>query len=265
MCKHKFPTESELAWATLDVLKDRNRPVAKSEIPLLVARKLSLRPKVIDCPHKDGSVTKLYYWIGWILTKLKIIGAVENVQMGYWALTKARGEFRYRTDLYHKIVAKFGPEIPFRENWVRNGPKPTNGAKNRKLAPIESLRKLNSKSFEDICRRFLEKSGFSLISVTRRTKNGFDGNGILRINFMSFRVLFRCRKSADSIDQSEIRTFRKTISGRAEKGLYITTSTFNKSAVKAAEWDNIPVIELINGAELCNHLNRLDLEISNHE
>lgn len=265
MCKRKFPSERELAWAILDVLKDCHRPIAKRELPLLVARKLSLHPKVIDCPHKDGSVTKLYYWIGWILTKLKIIGAVENVQIGHWALTKARGEFRYRTDLYHKIVAKFGPEIPFRENWGRNRPKPTNDAKNRKLAPIESLRKLNSKSFENICRTFLEKSEFSLISVTERTKNGFDGNGILRINFMSFRVFFRCRKSADSIDQSEIRTFRRTISGRAEKGLYITTGTFNESALKAAEWDNVPVIKLINGAELCSHLNRLGLEIWNQE
>lgn len=262
MGKPKFPaSDGEIAWAILDVLGDHRRPMAKSEMPLPVAKKLSLPPKDIDRPHEPGSGTELQYRIGWVLTKLKNIGAVENVQRGYWALTRVRGELRYRKSLHYKIVAQFGPEIHFRKNRGRTDPGLSKIVPKPKLDPIERLRKLNHQSFENICLKFLEQSGFSLLTVTERTRNGFDGNGILRINFMSFRVSFRCRQFAESIDQSEIRAFRNTITGRTEKGLYITTGAFNESDIKEAEWDRVPVIELIHGTELCRHLDRLGLRI----
>ena len=263
MGKPKFPaSDREIAWALLEVLEEHRRPMAKSDMPLSVANKLSLHPKDTDRPHEPGSQTELQYRIGWVLTKLKNIGAIANVERGYWALTRVRGEFRYRKGLYHKIVAQFGPKIHFTNNVVRNGSK---RPKDANLNPIERLRNLNRQSFENICIKFLEKSKFSLVSVTRRTKDGFDGNGILRINFMSFRVSFRCRISAESIDKSEIKSFRSAIIGHAEKGLYITTSTFNESAIREAEWDRVPVIELIDGTELCKHLNRVSLRISNRK
>lgn len=90
MIKPKFPTTRELAWAILEVLKDCGKPMATREIVLLVAKKLSLPPEVIDAPHKAGSTTELQYQIGWVLMKLKVIGAVENVERGYWSLTNRR-------------------------------------------------------------------------------------------------------------------------------------------------------------------------------
>lgn len=95
MSKPKFPTFSELVWATLDVLKDARRPMSMSEIVLLVAEKLSLCPEVIDLRH--NTVTELQYRIGWVLTKLKNIGAVESVKRGYWSITRAG------RDLYEKL------------------------------------------------------------------------------------------------------------------------------------------------------------------
>ena len=266
MGKPKFPaSDREIAWAILEVMEDHRRPMAKSDMPLPVAGKLSLHPRYIDQPRDRGSETELQYRIGWVLTKLKNIGAVENVQRGYWALTRVRGELRYRKSLYNKIVAQFGPEIDFRKNRGRNDPGLSKIVPKPKSDPIERLRKLNHQSFEKICLKFLEQSGFSLLTVTEKTRNVFDGNGIIRINFMSFRVSFRCHQFAESIDQSEIRAFRSTIIGRTEKGLYITTGAFDESAIREAEWDRVPVIELIHGTELCRHLNRLDLRIQNQK
>lgn len=97
MSEPKFPTDLELAWAILEALKDHGRPIATSEIVLLVAKKLSLSPETIAWNHNKGPGTELQYRIGWVLTKLKNIGAVESVKRGYWSITMTG------RDLYEKL------------------------------------------------------------------------------------------------------------------------------------------------------------------
>lgn len=252
MGKPKFPTVRERVWAILDGLKDRRRPVAKSEIPLLVAKKLSLLPEVIDWIHKDGPETELQYRIGWDLTNLKKIGAVDNMERGYWGLTRVGEEYRYRKDLYGRIVAQFGPEIIFSESSSR-----VNG----KGDLLDRIRKMDRDVFENICQRFLLNSGFLLIDVTKRTSIGFEGTGTLRTHFISFRVFFRFQNSAQPIDHSEIRTFREAVSGRADKGIFITTNSFSQSALMEAKRDIMPAIEFINGTDFCTQLARLGINI----
>ena len=250
--KPKFPTDRELVWAILDVLKDRGGgPVPGIEITLLVARKLSLPPEVVNWIRKTG-VTELNYRREWVCTKLKILGAVENVERGYWSLTKTRGEFRYRGDLYGTIIAKYGPEIVFGQNENR---------RDSRQMPLDRLRNMDRDSFENICREFLVKAGFLLINVTKQTPHGIEGTGTLRINFISFRVIFRCQNSAEYIDYAKIRAFRQSIAGRAEKGLFITTNSFSKSAIREANRDIVPALDLINGTELCDHLESLGVRV----
>ncbi len=251
--KPKFPTDRELVWAVLDVLKDRRGgPVPTPGIPPLVARKLSLPPEVVDWPHGTGTETELYYRVRWILKKLKDIGAVDNVERGYWSLTKTREEFRYRGDLYGTLIAQYGPEIVFERNESR---------RESKQFPLNRLRGMDRNSFENICREFLVKAGFLLINVTKQTPHGFEGTGTLRINLISFRVIFRCQNSAEYIDYAKIRAFRQSIAGRAEKGLFITTNSFGKSAIREANRDIVPALDLINGTELCDHLESLGVRV----
>ena len=250
--KPRFPTDRELVWAILDVLKDRGSPMPTSGIPLPVARKLSLPPEVVDWMHKTGTETELYYRVRWILKKLKDIGVADNAVRGYWALTKARGKYRYRGDLHGELIARFGPEIIFRQNEDK-----VDG----KRVPLDRLRNMDRNSFETTCRKFLLKFGLQLINVTKRTKNGFEGTGILRIDFTSFRVFFRCLQRTDPINQVELISLRRAISGRTEKGLFITTSTFHAAALKEAGRDIVPSIDLIDGTELCDHLERLGIRV----
>jgi restriction system protein len=82
--------------------------------------------------------------------------------------------------------------------------------------------------------RILRESGFVAVEVTDRTGDGgIDGKGIARINgFMSFHVLFQCKRYKGSVGSSEIRDFRGAMVGRADKGLFITTGTFTTGASK---------------------------------
>jgi restriction system protein len=100
--------------------------------------------------------------------------------------------------------------------------------------------------------------------VTGRTGDGgIDGKGIARINgFMSFHVLFQCKRYKGSVGSSEIRDFRGAMVGRADKGLFITTGTFTTGAIKEATRDGAPPIDLVDGDELAEKLKELSLGVT---
>ena len=109
--------------------------------------------------------------------------------------------------------------------------------------------------------RLLRESGFIQVEVTGRTGDGgIDGKGIAKIHgFMSFHVLFQCKRYKGSVGSSEIRDFRGAMVGRADKGLFITTGTFTPAALKEATRDGAPPIDLVDGIELVEKLKELEL------
>ena len=50
--------------------------------------------------------------------------------------------------------------------------------------------------------------------------------------------------------------------GRADKGLFITTGSFTREAMKEATRDGAPPIDLIDGELLCDKLKELRLGVS---
>ena len=123
--------------------------------------------------------------------------------------------------------------------------------------------KLEPAEFERLVQRLLRESGFIQVEVTGRTGDGgIDGKGIARIHgFMSFHVLFQCKRYKGSVSASEIRDFRGAMVGRADKGLFVTTGTFTPSAIREATRDGAPPIDLVNGDELADKLKELGLGI----
>jgi restriction system protein len=109
----------------------------------------------------------------------------------------------------------------------------------------------------------LRESGFIHVEVTGRTGDGgIDGKGIARIHgFMSFHVLFQCKRYKGSVGAGEIRDFRGAMVGRADKGLFITTGSFTPAAVKEATRDGAPPIDLVDGDELAEKLKELALGV----
>lgn len=47
--------------------------------------------------------------------------------------------------------------------------------------------------------------------------------------------------------------------GRAEKGIFMTTGTFTKDAKKEANRDGVPSIELVNGEDLLDMFEQLEI------
>jgi restriction system protein len=123
--------------------------------------------------------------------------------------------------------------------------------------------KLTPAAFERLVQRLLRESGFTHVEVTGRSGDGgIDGRGIARVHgLLSFHVLFQCKRYKGAVGPGEIRDFRGAMTGRADKGLFITTGTFTPAAVKEATRDGAPPIDLLDGAEVVEKLRELSLGV----
>jgi len=125
------------------------------------------------------------------------------------------------------------------------------------------LKKIEPSAFERLSQRILRESGFVKVEVTGKSGDGgIDGTGVLRMNLISFQVLFQCKRYAGSVGAGAVRDFRGAMQGRADKGLIITTGTFTPDARREATRDGAPAIDLIDGDALCYLLKDLKLGIS---
>ncbi len=130
-----------------------------------------------------------------------------------------------------------------------------------KIQLLHIIQTLSSSGFERLSQRILREAGFTAVEVTGRSGDGgIDGYGTLQLNsLVSIKVLFQCKRYRESVSPSQIRDFRGAMSGRADKGIVITTGTFTSEARREASRDGVPAIELIDGPRLVAMLENLKL------
>jgi restriction system protein len=128
----------------------------------------------------------------------------------------------------------------------------------------KTLLSLSAKGFERLCQRILREVGFEEVIVTGRAGDGgIDGYGTLRINkLVSDRVLFQCKRHADKISPSYIREFRGSMNGRADRGIFLATSTFSAEAKREATRDGAVPIEMVDLDALISLLTELGLGVT---
>jgi len=120
---------------------------------------------------------------------------------------------------------------------------------------LVALKAMDPAAFERLCQRLLRESGFVKVEVTGKSGDGgIDGVGVLRMNLISFQVLFQCKRYAGAVSSPTVRDFRGAMQGRADKGLIITTGSFTADARREATRDGAPAIDLVDGELLCQLL-----------
>ncbi len=88
-----------------------------------------------------------------------------------------------------------------------------------KDALIAVLRRMAPGAFERLSQRLLREAGFIKVEVTGRSGDGgIDGLGVLRVNLLSFQVLFQCKRYKDTVGAGAVRDFRGAMVGRCDKG-----------------------------------------------
>jgi restriction system protein len=226
-----------------------------------VAQLLHLSEQEASEIHR-GNRSKLSYRLAWARNYLKRAGLLENSARGVWALTgKGRAAEQVDPKIINRLVKSLDegePSIP--EKRERGAPPPELRWEDEAL---ETIKQIPPKAFEALCQRLLRESGFIQVEITGSSGDGgIDGRGVARIGgLLSFRVIFQCKRYKGTVSAPVVREFQGAMTGRADKGLLITTGTFTRDARAEAQRDGAPPIDLVDGDELVQKLKDLRLGI----
>lgn len=268
-----LPSFDELIIPTLKALVSLGGSGSIDEINQKVYEIADIYDDTLSIPHKedeDGR-SEVDYRLAWSRTYLKKFGLIENSARGIWSLANANvdpNKYNYieivrsvrdqnkedkstKKDPDNKTISEddIASEVESSEEW--------------KDKLLQVLYNISPSAFERLSQRILRESGFSQVEVTGKVGDGgIDGKGIVRVSgLLSFHVIFQCKRYKGSVSPSQIRDFRGAMQGRADKGLFITTGTFTREAIKEATRDGAPPIDLIDGESLCDKLKELNLGV----
>lgn len=261
----KVPSYDELMWPTLKALKAMGGSASNDELLAKLIEIERVPEHVQTFMHTDNRSTKLAYNLAWARTYLKRVGAVENSNRGVWSLTDI-GEGMKETDCenipatvrrqdYERKKSKDDPLVEEISPTAESQPEDS-----WKDTLLGVLRSMPPDAFERLAQRILREAGFIKVEVTGQSGDGgIDGLGVLRVNLLSFQVLFQCKRYQGTVGAGAVRDFRGAMVGRCDKGLMITTGTFSNDAKREATRDGAPAIDLIDGDLLCDLLKQLKL------
>lgn len=267
--KYKY---DDLFNPVLKALKELGGSGSISEIEEEVIQILNLSEDAINEIHRE-STTKLAYRLAWARNYLKRYGLIENSSRGIWALTD-KGQKTDKVD--QEKVKRAVVKIDREERSQKTTKKEDDGEPKIEDTTeeieefswqdklIQTIRKISPDQFERLCQRLLRELGFVNVEVTGRTNDGgIDGKGIYKIgSVLSFHVVFQAKRYKGSVSSSIIRDFRGAMSGRADKGLILTTGSFTREAKKEATRDGAIPIDLIDGNDFAEKLKDLNLGVS---
>jgi restriction system protein len=263
--KSDLPPFESLFNPAISCFKARGSSMTIEEMEEAVANVLGLSDELRAIPHGDGPRTQFDYELAWVRTYLKKVGALENSERGVWRLTpigaamsdaeisavpkRVRDQDRHRRSRSEGIEEISASEDVAEASW-----------RDQLLAALLSMK---PDAFERLCQRVLRESGFTKVEVTGRSGDGgIDGTGVLRLNLLSFHVLFQSKRFRDSVGAPVVRDFRGAMVGRADKGLIMTTGTFTPEARRESTRDGAPAIDLIDGDALCDLLKKLKIGVA---
>jgi restriction system protein len=261
-----LPTFDSMLIPTIQALQALGGSGTIEEIYEKVVQLLNIPDQFLEISHGNTSQSEVEYRLAWSRTYLKKYGLLENSTRGVWSLVSTSLN---PNDLDAREIVKSVRQID--KNKLISSESsdelseaietPNNLTWQQHLHKI--FLSLDPSAFERLVQRLLRESGFIQVQVTGKSGDGgIDGVGIARINgFLSFHVLFQCKRYQGSVTASQIRDFRGAMQGRTDKGLIITTGTFTRDAVKEATRDGAPPIDLIDGEQLVQRLKELGLGV----
>lgn len=278
-----LPRYDDLLMPTLRVLDSLGGSGTISEIDDAVFATSGLPEAALDVVYEKSGAPIFPDRCSWARSYLKMAGLLGSGGRGIWVLTETgRNELATGSDdSVRRLVASAYNERAqvYRERaaaraatQVESNPPPTAPmidmeaeAGRAEIVEAEDLTwtdrllsvlgAMQPDAFERLCQRLLRESGFTKVEVTGKSGDGgIDGHGVLRMNLISFQVLFQAKRWQSAVGSSVVRDFRGAMVGRADKGLIITTSSFTRDARAEATRDGAPAIDLIDGEDLCRLL-----------
>jgi restriction system protein len=267
MNRSKGPQFIRFFRPLIEVLKETGGSGTAAEVLDHVIEQMSISESEQAVINKSGQprVRNQIYWAKFYLANA---GYIDSSKRGVWSLTEKGLSLNTMTfdtlEFFREVHKSFVKEKKPKELM-----KPQVGEKeggeieppDHRTSLLNLIKSLPPNGFERLSQRLLREHGFQKVAVTGKTGDGgIDGTGILQVNpFVSFNVLFQCKRYQGAVTPSQVRDFRGAMMGRADKGIIITTGTFTLEAKKEARRDGAPPIELVDGDTLVQMFEQLPL------
>lgn len=262
------PQFTQYFESVIDALKELGGSGRPAEVKDIIAEKLNVSDIEQEDLTKSG-VPRFSNQIDWARFYLARAGYIDSSVRGVWSLSeKGRQTESIDRKTAIGIFKQVREEMSVEQSGIE--PKPHASADTESQVPetgdyqtelMAVLQSLPAPGFERLCQRLLRESGFERVTVTGRTGDGgIDGIGVLQMTpFVSFKVLFQCKRYIGTVSASQVRDFRGAMMGRADKGIIMTTGSFSRDAKSEAVRDGVVPIELVDGEKLVDLFESLEL------
>ena len=262
--KPKGPKFVRYFWPVIRALKELSGSGTPSEVIEIVARTEKVSESEQEETLPSGGL-RFANQVHFARQYLVWAGLISSSERGVWALTDSGNAL---SSLPHdKALELFKREHQAHQATRKKSELDTQADPDVPKYVSDILRyirvDLTPSGFEHFCKRLLREYGFERVTVTGGPKDkGLDGDGLLKINpFMSFRVVFQCKRYEDAVTSSHVSTFRGSIPTNVDKGILITTSYFTTDAIRMAQDPGMKPIELIDGEQLVELMKKMNLGV----
>ena len=267
MARGKGPQFTRFFLPILEVLRDSGGSGTVAEVIDTVIERMKIPESEQAVTLKTGQ-SRIRNQVQWARLYLVRAGYLDASKRGIWSLTdKGLTEDLSHFDVLatfrvvQKVFQEEKKQEPSEGPSIDEAGEVDIGPSDYRADLLRLLKSLPPSGFERLCQRLLRESGFQQVVVTGRTGDGgIDGYGVLALNpFVSFNVLFQCKRYNGAVTPSQIRDFRGAMMGRADKGIILTTGTFTIEAKKEARRDGAYPIELVDHEKLVQMFEQLQL------
>ncbi len=270
MEKAKGPQFLRFCIPIVEALKELGGSGQPGEVTDTVLERLQISEEEQAKTLKNGG-SRVRNQVAWARFYLAKTDLIDSSRRGVWALTEKGRTESLSQDAVRQLFKNVQTNFSTKNNKLVEAdddaesvpPTDQPGGSESETTLLDVLRALPPAGFERVSQRLLRESGFERVIVTGQSNDGgIDGHGILQVNpFVSFTVLFQCKRYIGTVSASQVRDFRGAMMGRADKGIIITTGTFTTEAKKEARRDGAPPIELVDSEQLVRMFERLELGV----
>ncbi|GJM61178.1 restriction endonuclease [Persicobacter diffluens] len=276
-----IPKHDEIRLPALKLL-DLKGQLTNKDFELPLAKTFNLSEEEINQEYASGNGKVFLDRISWALSHLRIAGLLSKPKRGIYVINEAGRLALQQPDDLHQIVEKAVRERA-KERKALKAPNPSsvNIIEEESKTPKEALelafQNIKESIYEEILNTILEKSptAFEKIVVKLLEKMGYGGtvknagqvtqatndggiDGIIKEDVLGLgRIHIQAKRYApeNSVGREEIQKFVGALAGvGANKGVFITTSSFTKGAIEFAEVANHVTLVLIDGRQLAQYI-----------
>ena len=256
----------------LDALRDLGGSASPREAVDRIAETERVPSELLNAALKSGQ-SRFYNQVHWARQYLVWGGLIDSGKRGVWSLTPLGRDTRLDAAASRQLFLQQVKRHADLRKQADGGASqaatpddtPADTPQSDQDATLEMflrvVRGLSPKGFEQVCMRLLREAGFERVQITGRSNDGgVDGVGVLQVNdLVSFNVVFQCKKWDQAVPPKEVRDLRGAMDGRAEKGIFLTTSAFSTNARAEAERPGAAPIELVDGVKLFEMFKKYEL------